>query len=96
MFPFDNTVSYFDITGANLKLLLIKLQNGEKNFYPQWGLSHTLRWNSTISKYDLIDVVLADGSPIVDTALYTGVTIKFLLNGGDDFKNTSAYFTNIV
>jgi 2',3'-cyclic-nucleotide 2'-phosphodiesterase (5'-nucleotidase family) len=94
MLPFDNYISYFDITGANLKKLLTNINNGQKKFYPQWGLSEIYKKN--IDKYDLISLRLSNGIEIVDSQIYTGATIQFLLDGGDDFKGQSALFTNIV
>jgi 2',3'-cyclic-nucleotide 2'-phosphodiesterase (5'-nucleotidase family) len=94
MLPFDNFISYFDITGANLKTLLTNLNNGQKKFYPQWGLSETYKLNG--GKYELLNLVMANGSPIIDTQIYTGATIKFLLDGGDDFTGQSGLFTNII
>ena len=41
-------------------------------------------------------MVLANGSPIIVSQIYTGATIKFLIDGGDDFKGQSGLFTNIV
>lgn len=52
MLPFDNYISYFDITGANLKKLLTNINNGQKKFYPQRGLSEIYKKN--VDKYELI------------------------------------------
>ena len=41
MFPFDNQVIIFKILGRDLKLLLQTIQNGEKKYYPTWGLQQT-------------------------------------------------------
>jgi 2',3'-cyclic-nucleotide 2'-phosphodiesterase (5'-nucleotidase family) len=38
MFPFDSTVCSFKILGRDLKKLITIIQNGQKRFYPSWGL----------------------------------------------------------
>ena len=79
MLPFDNTLSYFDVNGTGLQNLLSIVQNGQKKFYPSWGLSQTFLNNTQTNRMDLINVVLADGTPIKDTHTYTGVTLSFLV-----------------
>jgi 2',3'-cyclic-nucleotide 2'-phosphodiesterase (5'-nucleotidase family) len=84
MLPFPNNVETFTITGAKLKIMIEKLQNGAKKFYPTWGLSQTLSNNSGV--YTLTNLKLANGSDVVDTNNYKGASISFCLNGGDDFS----------
>jgi 2',3'-cyclic-nucleotide 2'-phosphodiesterase (5'-nucleotidase family) len=38
MLPFDNTINSFKILGGDLKKLIELVQNGQKRYYPTWGL----------------------------------------------------------
>lgn len=45
MFPFDNDMVSFKISGRDLKELLEIIQNGAKCYYPTWGLQQKYRLN---------------------------------------------------
>jgi hypothetical protein len=62
MFPFDNDLMSFKILGADLKQMLEILQNGEKKYYPTWGLSQT--FFKTDGKLLLKSLKLANGEDI--------------------------------
>lgn len=95
MFPFENKLSFFDIKGSDLKTLIRTIQNGKKKFYPTYGLSQTLQKVPGSTTLNLVDLVLANGSPIIDSQIYKGVSNDFLANGGDDFKNVLGLLMNV-
>ena len=59
------------------------LQSGKAAFYPTKGLQTTVRVNG--SKHEVLNVTLSDGRPVDPEETYIGLTIDFLLRGGDDF-----------
>lgn len=42
-----------------------------------------------------MDLVLSNGSPIIDSQIYRGATNDFLVKGGDDFKTMTGLLSNI-
>lgn len=83
MFPFTNYLVSFDITGAELLQLLTVVQAGPLGFYPMFGVSQVV--GIANQQHRFISATLADGSPIDPAATYRGLSIDFLLQGGDDF-----------
>lgn len=83
-FPFDNFVMSFMISGADLKKVLSIISAGEKSPYHTSGLQLTL----CESPKKLIKATMANGDPILDQKKYRFSTIDFLIQGGDDFKDT--------
>lgn len=72
--------------------MLKRVQNGWDGFYFSDGLFQTVSVTTTVgedgSKVESLGFVNAsmlDGTPIDETKTYTGITIEFLLKGGDDF-----------
>lgn len=86
MFPFINYLVSFDITGAELLQTLNIVQAGPLGFYPMYGVTQTVSIDQN-QNHKLINAAMADGSQIVPDKVYRGLSIDFLLNGGDDFKN---------
>lgn len=84
MFPFVNYLVSFDITGAELLQMLALVQAGPLGFYPMFGVTQVVGIDAQ-GKHRLISAALADGSPIVPDRTYRGLSIDFLLQGGDDF-----------
>lgn len=83
MFPFTNVLQSFDITGAELIALLTAVQAGPLGFYPAYGLKQTVGLNA--GKHRFINATLTDGSKIEPDRVFRGLSIDFLLRGGDDF-----------
>lgn len=71
------------------------IQNGRKGFYPTWGLSQVFKEDSEGNQLNLIELVLADGSPVIGNHMYRVATNSFLAEGGDDFKDLSQYLLNV-
>lgn len=86
MFPFKNQLVSFDITGAELLQMLTTVQAGPLGFYPMFGVTQIVGIDEK-QNHRFINATLADGSPIVPDRVYRGLSIDFLLEGGDDFKN---------
>lgn len=78
-----------------MKTLIRTIQNGKKRFYPTYGLSQTFQKVSGVTTLNLVDLVLSNGSPIIDSQIYRGATNDFLAKGGDDFKTITSLLTNI-
>lgn len=71
--------------------MLNRTQYGWDGFYYADGLFQTVSLTeittsegTTVQK-GYVNASLADGTPIDPDKIYTGVTLKFLLEGGDDF-----------
>jgi 2',3'-cyclic-nucleotide 2'-phosphodiesterase (5'-nucleotidase family) len=86
MFPFINYLISFDISGAELLQMLMTVQAGPLGFYPMFGVNQVVGIDGN-GDHRFISATLADGSPIVPDRVYRGLSIDFLLQGGDDFKN---------
>lgn len=95
MFPFENQLCFFEIKGSDLKTLIRTIQNGKKRFYPTYGLSQVFQKVSGVTTLNLVDLVLSNGSPIIDSQIYRGATNDFLVKGGDDFKTMTGLLSNI-
>ena len=74
--------------------MLEVIQNGFDGFYYTWNIkqyvSLTSKTNpdgseSIVKGY--VNATMADGTPIEDDKVYKGITVSFILNGGDDFIN---------
>lgn len=76
--------------------MIRNIQSGRKAYYPSYGLSQIFQKNALNTTLNLISLVLADGSPIIDNQIYTGVTNDFLVQGGDDFNGQTGFFSNVV
>lgn len=96
--PFDNSVSKLTLTGKELRLLVRIMDSGARAFASTSGLkvrvirredepnSSDLDGNRKIEAWELnrlIELTLADGTPIDDHKTYTVATIDFLVSGGD-------------
>ena len=96
--PFDNFLSKLTLTGKELKLFVRITHAGARGFFSTAGLrvrairredepySSDLDGNGKIEPWELdrlIEVTLADGTPIEDGKLYTVGTLDFLVSGGD-------------
>lgn len=86
MFPFDNYLISFEITGAELLLMLQVVQDGGLGFYHTAGLRVTVSAQGG-KGHRFINATWVNGDPIVPEAEYRGMSIDFLLQGGDDFKD---------
>jgi 5'-nucleotidase len=98
--PFDNDVAIIQLTGAELKTLIQVAQNGHKGFGSISGLRLRLiatGYDAPFEDLDnsgrhelwktnrLLDIKLADGSPLIPDKMYSLATSDFLITGGDDF-----------
>lgn len=66
--------------------MLTVVQAGPLGFYPMYGVNQVVAIDSN-KAHRFISATLADGSPIDPEKTYRGVSIDFLLAGGDDFNN---------
>jgi 5'-nucleotidase len=92
MFPFPNQVVAFDITGAELLKTLEVLQTGKKAYYPTKHLRQHVTLLSDGSRR-LGEVTFADGRPIELEKTYRGLSLDFLIAGGDDFAHVRKFYT---
>lgn len=86
MFPFTNSLKSFEITGKELLQTLAIVQSGAKGYYPTYGFTQYVQTSSG-EKHKFINATMYNGTAIDPEATYKGITIDFLLNGGDDFKD---------
>ena len=84
MFPFDNKLLSFDILGSEMLKMMEILQGGDLGFYPTAGLRITASANGG-ANHKFINATMYDGEEIVPDRMYRGMSIDFLLQGGDDF-----------
>ena len=71
------------------------IQAGPLGFYPTAGLRLTATANGANS-HKLISAALYNGDPIVPDRKYRGMSIDFLLQGGDDFKEVIGHVYNVT
>jgi 5'-nucleotidase len=96
--PFDNHVSKLTLTGRELRRFVRITHAGARGFFSTSGLrvrvirreeepySADLDGDRKIAPWELdrlLEVTLADGTPLEDGKTYTVATIDFLLSGGD-------------
>ncbi len=86
MFPFNNDLISFEMTGFELIKTLQVLQAGKKAYYPTKNLKQRVRVYPNGTK-ELASVTFYDGTPIEESKTYRGVSLDFLMSGGDDFQN---------
>jgi 5'-nucleotidase len=87
MFPFTNIIVSVEMTGQELIDTLTVIQSGTKAFYPTYGLSQLVSLSKATGTRKFISAKLYDGSAIVPTQTYKILTLNFLTQGGDDFKD---------
>lgn len=92
MFPFTGRIKTFELTGAEVVEMIKRIENGWDGFYNMDGIKQTVSLTSSVSpdgvpvvQKGFVNATLLDGSPIIPDKVYTGVTLEFLLKGGDDF-----------
>ncbi len=94
MFPFNNFIVSFEMTGLEIKRMLKIIQKGNFAFYPTSGDKETVLIHQ--NKKNLIDVVLFDGLyeiPIINDKNYTVSALDFcIINGGDDFADVVSWY----
>lgn len=64
--------------------MLTIVQAGPLGFYPMFGVDQVV--SVTNKKHAFVSAKMRDGSEIIPDRVYRGLSIDFLLNGGDDFK----------
>ncbi len=89
MFPFENTIVSFEMTGAEVKRMMTVLQAGKKAFYHTSGLMQ----NVTIEPSTLVSVQNYNYTQIDDGKTYIVASNDFMLGGGDDFKDVVTWYT---
>lgn len=65
--------------------MLAVVQAGPLGFYPMFGVTQVVGIDRQ-NNHRFISATLADGSSIDPEKTYRGLTIDFLINGGDDFN----------
>lgn len=97
MFPFENDIISFEITGEELRRMIYETQTGVYAYYPTSGLKQVV-YETT--KKDLISVKLFDGInefEIDDKGTYSVSTNDFCVPskegvlGGDDFRRVTKW-----
>lgn len=61
------------------------LQSGQKGFYQCWNIQMEVSYQNLVKGF--ISAKFINGTEIDPVKTYIGVTIDFLLKGGDDFKD---------
>ena len=95
MFPFDNTIVSFEMTGAEVKKMMETVQPGVRGLYPVSGLQFAF----DRAEKKVTEVKLADGSYLDENKMYKIATTNFIMPGfGDDFAAIKAWYTprNVV
>lgn len=87
MFPFGGNFGRYNVTGGNLKKIIITLQESNNILYSFSGVNMTLiKHNETYYKVDQEKLILSDGRKINDTEMYSFSSAEFMLLGGDDMR----------
>ncbi len=88
MFPFDNTIVSFEMTGSEVKRMMAVLQGGKKGFYHTSGLTQ----NVTTNPNALSSIQLYNNTQLIDDKTYVIASNDFMLHGGDDFKDVVSWY----
>ena len=72
------------MTGKELKQTIDTIENGIHGYYPTWNLIETFKKGEPKK---LNKLTFLNGTEILEEKSYRGVTVDFLLSGGDDFEN---------
>jgi hypothetical protein len=64
--------------------MLSIVQGGALGYYPMYGVDQVV--SNANKKHNFVSAKMRDGSEIIPDRVYRGLSIDFLLNGGDDFK----------
>lgn len=81
MSPFENNLATFKILGANLEKLVRAIHKNN------WAYSfHNLKVTMTRKPWEVVKVVMGDGSLIDPNKMYVGLATDFQLLGGDGYK----------
>lgn len=93
MFPFENTLISFEMTGAEIIQMLTTVQSGNQEYYPMDGIDLVVGRNEKkVNRF--ISAKFSNGDSIVLDKVYRGLTNDFLLQGGDNFKGfIGKYYT---
>ncbi len=84
--PFDNVLSTFEMTGAQIKQVLTHgIENAEIGSVQFSGL--TVEYSMNDKAVNLISVKLDDGTALADDKVYNVVTNDFMATGGDGFTS---------
>jgi len=87
--PFDDDVSTFEITGAEIWDVMSVLQNGSMAFYPTTGLKQYI----CKANKKLVNITTMNDEPLNLTKTYIVGANNFLIHGGDDFTQVLNFFT---
>ena len=97
--PFDNTLFTFDLTGKQVKA---SIEHGimPEDFNPGQFSGLKVKYDSTKpAGQRIVEITLADGTPLQDEKLYKVVTNDFQADGGDKYvmfkDGQNRYNTNI-
>lgn len=86
--PFDDNISTFEITGAELWQVLEVLQRGTMAFYPTAGLKQYI----CKSNKKIINITLMNDEPLSLSQTYIVGANNFLIRGGDDFAEVLNFY----
>lgn len=94
LLPFGNTIVTGEMTGSQIVDILEQSFTFEKGMMQMSGL--IVKYDSTKPAYErVVEVMLADGTPLVMDKTYKVATNNFLAEGGDGFSTfTEVEFTN--
>ena len=84
MFPFENNICSFEISGSSLISMLKTLQSGRRGLYHLWNINQTVQ---LLPEPKLTSASFFSSAKIQPEKIYKGATIEFLLKGGDDFED---------
>ena len=88
MFPIDNIVTTWKMTGSEIKKMMKIIQKGKRGLYQISGLS--IKINPV---HEVLDIKSYDGSEIIDNKEYTFAGVNFEIPfGGDDFENVISWY----
>ena len=85
MFPFENEVQTFELTGGELVETMRVVQTGRR-FIQACKLMMEITIDKKSNTKSLEKIRFSNGSEIEPGRTYTGVSLSFLIQGGDQFS----------
>jgi hypothetical protein len=83
------------MNGQELIDTLTIIQSWAKAFYPTYGLSQIVSLSNVTGARSFVSAKFYNGSAIVPDQNYRMLTINFLTQGGDDFKDVIGKVYNV-
>ena len=89
MFPFNNEMVSFDMTGEEMINVFKEVQYGVRGIFATKGLKETIRIHANGTK-QYLNITLYNGTAIDPKRTYRGISLKYLMLGRGHFVSAKS------